>query len=156
MRWRRGFIVAALMVAALVSCRQRRAAAGNPPLTSVTMKLGKQSFVLEVAKTAETRERGLMRRDSMEADHGMIFVFRGPQNGGFWMRNTRIPLDIVYVDANGKVLTIKGMKPYEEKGVFSDGEYKWAIELNQGAASGAGLKVGDVVEIPAGAREAAE
>ena len=72
------------------------------------------------------------------------------------MRNTRIPLDIVYVDANQKVLTIKGMKPYEEKGVYSDGAYKCAIELNQGAASDAGMKVGDVVEIPAGARDGAE
>jgi uncharacterized membrane protein (UPF0127 family) len=95
-----------------------------------------------------------MRRDSMPADHGMIFVFDKPQNVGFYMKNTRIPLDIVFVDEGGGVIAIKQMKPYDLSTTFADGPAKWAIELNKGAAADAGLKVGDKLQVPEPARSA--
>ena len=82
----------------------------------------------------------------------MIFVFAQPQKLGFWMRNTRIPLDIVYITTDGKVDSVKQMQPYVEKTVSSEGEVKWAVELNQGQGAVAGIKAGDVVEIPEAAR----
>jgi uncharacterized membrane protein (UPF0127 family) len=72
------------------------------------------------------------------------------------MKNTRIPLDILYLDEHGKVVSIHQMKPYDRSGVPSDGLAKYAIELNVGRASEVGAKVGDVLEIPANAREPAE
>jgi uncharacterized membrane protein (UPF0127 family) len=141
----------ALALFLLVGCQ--RASSPQSALPTVQMKLGSRTYTLEVAADDEARTRGLMRRDSMPADHGMIFVFMRPQKLGFWMRNTRIPLDIVYIDEHGKVDSVKQMQPYVETPVSSEGEVKYAIELNQGQAASAGVKAGDVVEVPARARE---
>ena len=125
-------------------------------LPTVQMKVGSKTYTLEVADNDESRTRGLMRRDSMPAEHGMIFVFKQPQKLAFWMKNTRIPLDIVYIDANAKVDSVKQMQPYVETGVWSEGPVRWAIELNQGQAAEAGAKAGDQLEIPAAAKNAKE
>jgi uncharacterized membrane protein (UPF0127 family) len=118
------------------------------------MTIGQKTFTLEVADTEETRERGLMFRQSMPADHGMIFVFEEERPLNFWMKNTAIPLDIIFVSAGGKVVSIHQMKPYDTSTTSSDGPAKYAIELNQGAAKGAGVNVGDKLVIPPTAREA--
>lgn len=112
------------------------------------MLLGSQTFDLEVAATPDTRQTGLMHRDSMPAHHGMIFVFPDQDIRDFWMRNTRIPLDIVYLDSQGTVLTIKQMQPYDLTSISSDRPAKYAIELNQGAASRAQLRTGDTIKVP--------
>ena len=122
-----------VLAALLVGCRP--AAAPQTGLPTTPMKIGDKTFTLEIAATQDSREFGLMRRDSMPADHGMIFVFQTPQQLPFWMKNTRIPLDIIYIDANGKVDSVKQMQPYVETPVSSEGVVKWAIELNQGAAT---------------------
>jgi uncharacterized membrane protein (UPF0127 family) len=142
-----------LFVALVVGCSERSPTNG---LATTTMKIGSETFTLEIANTSATREHGLMERDSMPADHGMIFVFKEPDELNFWMKNTRIPLDILYLDEHGKVVSIHQMKPYDRSGVPSDGLAKYAIELNVGRASEVGAKVGDVLEIPANAREPAE
>ena len=144
---RRYFLAVILLLAAGCSSEQPQS-----NLPTVKMRLGNTEFTLEVAADAMSRERGLMRRDSMPADHGMIFVFREPQRLSFWMKDTRIPLDIVYVDASGKVDSVKQMQPYVRTAVYSDGDVKWAIELNQGAAAKAGVSVGQTLQIPAQAQ----
>jgi uncharacterized membrane protein (UPF0127 family) len=68
------------------------------------------------------------------------------------MRNTRIPLDIIYVGEDTKVVSIKQMEPHVETGVPSDAPAKWAIELNQGTAKQVGVNVGDALQIPEAAR----
>lgn len=128
-------------------------AAGEGELRAVEMKIGQRDFTLEVADTPAARQRGLMHRKSMPEDRGMIFVFPGEAVRDFWMRNTHIPLDIIFVNAERKVVSIEQMKPYDERGASSGKPAKYAIELNKGMAEKAGVKVGDVVEIPAGARE---
>jgi uncharacterized membrane protein (UPF0127 family) len=143
------------LAAALLMVGGCSGSAASPGALPTTMlRLGNKTFVLEIAASSESRERGLMRRDSMAADHGMIFVFPSEQPLAFWMRNTRIPLDIVYINQAGKVVSIKQMKPYDTTEVRSDAPAKWAIELNQGAARDAGVKVGDVLEIPPPAQHA--
>ena len=122
-------------------------------LPTVPMRIGSKTFTLEIANDAAEREKGLMRRDSMPADHGMIFVFAGDQRLGFWMRNTRIPLDIIYVNANGVVVSVKQMRPYDTSTTYADAPAKYAIELNQGQAAAAGVKVGDQLTLPDAARE---
>jgi uncharacterized membrane protein (UPF0127 family) len=146
-------ILLLLFVALVVGCSERSPTNG---LATTTMKIGRETFTLEIANTSAAREHGLMERDSMPADHGMIFVFKAPDELSFWMKNTRIPLDILYLDEHGKVVSIHQMKPYDRSGVPSDGPAKYAIELNVGRASDVGAKVGDVLEIPANAREPAE
>ena len=113
------------------------------------MKVGRETFILEVADTPKLRETGLMRRKAMPPDHGMLFVFEYRQFLGFWMRNTLIPLDILYVDADGRVATIRQMKPLDETSIPSTDPVLYAIELNQGAAARAGVKEGDRLQLPA-------
>ena len=68
------------------------------------------------------------------------------------MKNTRIPLDIIFVNAAGVVVSVKQMRPYDVSTVYTDAPAKWAIELNQGKAAEAGVKVGDQLTIPESAR----
>ena len=112
------------------------------------VQLGNMPFVLEIADSYASRERGLMFRKSMPADHGMLFVFDHPEVLGFWMKNTHIALDIIYLDADGRVLTIKQMKPLDEKSVSSERPAKYAIEINAGMAQTAGVRQGDVIHLP--------
>jgi uncharacterized membrane protein (UPF0127 family) len=127
--------------------------APRPSLRTVSMTIGSKEFTLEVADTDATREHGLMKRDSMPADHGMIFVFDFDAERSFWMKNTRIPLDIVYVNSAGRVVSISSMKAYDWTPVPSHGAAKYAIELNVGVAAQTGVKPGDVLTIPFGAKD---
>ena len=136
-----------LILVAAIGCQE----SPSSSLPTVKMKLGSKTFTLEVAADDPSRQHGLMQRDSMPSDHGMIFVFAESQRLSFYMKNTRIPLDIVFVGPDRAVVSIKQMKPYDLSTTSSDYGAKWAIELNKGAASEAGVKVGDVVEIPDGA-----
>jgi uncharacterized membrane protein (UPF0127 family) len=128
--------------------------ATSATLPTVPMKIGSKTFTLEIANDTLEREKGLMRRDSMPADHGMIFVFAGEERLGFYMKNTRIPLDIIFLNANGVVVSIKQMRPYDVSTTYTDAPAKWAIELNQGQAAASGVKVGDQLTIPETARVA--
>jgi uncharacterized membrane protein (UPF0127 family) len=139
----RTIAIAFLLLAA--GCRNEQPQSNLP---TVKMQLGSEQFVLEIAADGESRERGLMRRDSMPDNHGMIFVFSNADVLKFWMKDTRIPLDIVYVGANGDVVAVKQMKPYDRSTTSSDAPAKWAIELNQGTAMRAGVKVGQSLQIP--------
>jgi uncharacterized membrane protein (UPF0127 family) len=137
----------------LSGCFNRTASSGLP---TAKMKIGEKEFELEIASTQIARNIGLMRRDSMPADHGMIFVFSEPDTHSFWMKNTRIALDIVFVDAEGTIRSIQQMKPYSLKSVSPPVSIKYAIELNQGAAAKAGAKVGEKVTIPEPAKDTKE
>ena len=141
-----------LLALALVAGGCGNGSAGSGALPTVPMTLGSKTFTLEIANDTGEREKGLMRRDSMPADHGMIFVFPGEERLGFYMKNTRIPLDIIFVNANGVVVSIKQMRPYDISTTYADAPAKWAIELNQGQAAAAGVKVGDQLSIPESAR----
>lgn len=121
---------------------------GVQTLPTVPVTIGQQKFTLEIADDNAERQQGLMHRESMPADHGMIFVFPDAAERQFWMKNTLIPLDILYLDAGGKVVTIRQLKPLDETGVRSWFPARYAIELNEGAAEKAGIRVGHVVEIP--------
>jgi uncharacterized membrane protein (UPF0127 family) len=132
-----------------LSCQTDQMKSG---LRTVQMQIGQKKFTLEVADTDSSREYGLMRRDSMPSDHGMLFVFADERPLSFWMKNTRIPLDIIYVDAQGRVVSLHQMKPYDLGTTSSDGPAQYAIELNQGAAANAGVKAGDQLVIPQNAR----
>jgi uncharacterized membrane protein (UPF0127 family) len=141
---------AALLLAVfLAGCDESNPAA----LPTVPIKIGSQTYTIEIAATHQSRARGLMRRDAMAKDHGMIFVFPKVELQSFWMKNTRIPLDLIYLDASGRVVSIHRLEPYNLKGVTSPEPIKYAIELNRGQVSVAGVKPGDLIQIPLPARD---
>ena len=106
-------------------------------------------LTLQVANDPAERETGLMHVAEMPADHGMIFVFPRPGRLGFWMKDTLIPLDIVYLDAAGRVLNVERMEPGDETLVPSAGRAQWAIELNAGRAAELKIAPGDRLIVPA-------
>jgi hypothetical protein len=146
---KRPFLLSSLLLLAAtgVGCHQ---SPSNLPV--VPMKIGTRTFHLEIAATPDSMETGLMKRDSMPDDHGMIFVFPDEDYRNFYMKNTRFPLDIIFVNTAGIVVSIKQMKPYDLSLTPSDKPARYAIELNRGAAEEAGVKVGDQLVIPAEAK----
>jgi hypothetical protein len=135
----------------LAGCRDAAPTTGLP---TVPVKVGQQTYLLEVANDDGERQTGLMHRDAMPPDRGMLFVFPDDQVRGFWMKNTRIPLDILFLDAGGTIVSIRQLKPFDESSVSSWFPARFAIELNEGAAEQAGAKVGHVVNLPPAVRQA--
>ena len=126
--------------------------AGQSGLPTASMRIGFQTFDLEIAKTPDELETGLMNRNSMPADHGMIFVFAAPQELHFWMKDTRIPLDIIFLDSGGKVVSIHHMKAFDMTTITSGGFSQYAIELNLDAVAAAGVQPGDQLVLPPAVR----
>jgi uncharacterized membrane protein (UPF0127 family) len=153
-------LVAALLLLtgcfAGVGCKQQ-----PPPLPpheygKVDVKVGSRTFRLDIAATNATRRYGLMNRSSMPENRGMIFVFRDEQPLSFWMENTLIPLDIIYLSAAGNVVSIAHGKPMDKTNLPSAGPARFAIELNEGAAAAAGLKPGSHIDLPQEATQPAD
>lgn len=104
------------------------------------------SFVVEMAITPEQRQAGLMFRTEMAADHGMLFDFGREDDLAFWMKNTPLSLDIIFIRANGVITNIqRKTTPFSTKTLPSDGPARAALELNAGTARALGIKAGDRV-----------
>ena len=146
-------LVALLLAGALAGCRSD-SDTPKSGLRMVDVTIGSKTLTLEVADTPESRQTGLMRRDSMDRDHGMLFVFPAEETLGFYMKNTRIPLDIIFLDGSRRVVSIATMRPYDLSTTHSAGSAKYAIEINAGVAKETGVKVGDTIDIPESARDA--
>lgn len=107
---------------------------------------GVQAFMVEVADSEREREYGLMCRRSLAPDRGMLFLFPRAAPQMFWMRNTLIPLDIIYIGENGRVVSIsRNVQPLDESGAPSAGPAKFVLELAAGRAAQIGLLPGDRV-----------
>lgn len=116
------------------------------PLT-VTSGAAVHSFRVEVAATAEEQRQGLMFRTAMGADEGMIFPLERLRYASFWMRNTVIPLDIIFIGADNRILNIHdNAVPYSEESLPSAGPAKAVLELNGGRAQQLGIAPGDLVD----------
>lgn len=128
-----------------------RTCRGQPeikPLERLSVKTdrGVQSFQVEVADDDRERQYGLMCRRALAADRGMLFVFPAPRPQRFWMRNTLIPLDIIYIGANGRVVSIsRNVRPLDESGAPSIAPAQFVLELAAGRAAQIGLLPGDRV-----------
>ena len=115
------------------------------PLT-VTTASGAHAFKVEVAATPGEQERGLMFRAVMGADEGMIFPMNPARPTAFWMKNTVIPLDIIFIGPDHKVLNVAANAvPYDLSPLPSDGDAAGVLELIGGRAAQIGLKPGDTV-----------
>lgn len=116
----------------------------------VELSIGSAVLQTELAISREDQARGLMYRDSMPENHGMLFIFDAPQRMSFWMRNTRIPLDIGYFTADGVLREVYPLYPFDENSRRSIREdLLYALETNQGWFSKNGIKVGDKLDLNA-------
>jgi uncharacterized protein len=101
---------------------------------------------VEIADTAATREYGLMYRKQLDEDAGMIFVFKAPQHLEFWMKNTVIPLDMIFADSAGKIVGIvRKAMPFSEAIDSVDGDSQYVLEVNGGFCDRHGVHPGDTL-----------
>jgi uncharacterized membrane protein (UPF0127 family) len=118
----------------------------SEPLSIQTAKGVTHKFTVELALTEPQLEFGLMYRKSMPADHGMLFDFGSPRPVMMWMKNTVLPLDMLFLDKSGVITHIQeNAVPYSEAIISSNGAVLYVIELNGGIARKLGLAVGDKV-----------
>jgi uncharacterized protein len=139
-----------LLALAFVGCDSRRLEriATSGEVVELTVKGHK--LEAELAVDNASREKGLMYRTELAPDRGMLFVWadhgdaKSAERRRFWMRNTSIPLSIAFLDDDGKILQIEDMRPYDERGVLSKDEVRFALEMNQGWFEKHGVKPDDV------------
>jgi uncharacterized protein len=141
---------AALSMALLVTL-----AAGSPARSDglealqIVTAAGTRDFQVEIARDEASRARGLMDRRFMPADHGMLFEFDREAPEAFWMKDTYIPLDMIFISRAGIVTNIAAnAEPLSERAIPSGPPCMAVLELNGGAASRIGLRVGDRVRHP--------
>jgi uncharacterized membrane protein (UPF0127 family) len=104
-------------------------------------------FQIEIADEADERSRGLMFRESLADDEGMLFIYPSPRIASFWMKNTQIPLDMLFIDEDGHILSIaRETTPFSLKPVLSGGLVTSVLEISGGLAATLGIDVGDRVE----------
>ena len=147
----RRWVVAAVLLGGAAGCGRSEPAVvlvSGRQLPVVPVQIGSKTYQLEVANDEASREHGLMERDTLAGDHGMIFVFAADTSEGFWMHHTRFPLDILFIDAGGSVVSVKHMLAYDEHTTSSDGPYRYAVELAAGQTDADGVKTGDHLTIP--------
>ncbi len=137
----------------LTGCARAEPAKGTVEKTvddRFAIQVGERKVQMQIAVRPAELEKGLMFRQSMGADEGMLFVFDRPQPMGFWMRNCEIALDIGYFDASGELKEIYPMYPHDERTVSSHSRsLQFCLEMNQGWFKQAGVKPGAKLDLPA-------
>jgi len=118
--------------------------AATPPAVTLHGK----TFSTEFATDDASREHGLMDRTELKPDHSMLFFFTDDEPRAFWMKNTLIPLDIIYIGANKKVVSIAEGKVKDDKTLLAKAPYLYVLELKQGTAKKYGIKPGTLFQLP--------
>lgn len=130
--------------------------ATDPERLVVETAGGRRDFSIEIAGTPEERGRGLMYRETMADDHGMLFVFEDERPVGFWMKNTPMPLDLLFIAADGTLKAVLPGEPFSEAAISPGVPVRFVLELKAGTAAAAGIAPGDRVGHPAISRAAAK
>jgi uncharacterized membrane protein (UPF0127 family) len=109
-------------------------------------KTEKTSNLVEIAATSSTRKSGLMYRKILESNHGMLLDYKRAVNTAIWMKNTYIPLDIIFIDINGVIVKIhEGAEPHSIKTIESEGKVRAVLEINAGQVRQHNIRPGDQV-----------
>ena len=136
----------ALLTGAAVTAQQQ--------LPIVELSVGMHRIEAEVAHTDQARRTGLMNRESMPEQRGMIFVFTQNARHCMWMRNTLIPLSVAFLNDEGRILNIENMEPLTEDSHCAAGPARFALEMNQGwfekRGIGDGARIRGMEGLPAG------
>lgn len=111
----------------------------------IVLKIGGQTVLAEVAATPQSRERGLMQRDQLCANCGMLFVFEKAGRYGFWMKDTPLPLSIAFIATGGAIINIAEMRPRTTEPHRANGNALYALEMHGGWFARNGIKPGDRV-----------
>ena len=147
------------LAAALVACAPNGGGATEPALerseagleqvpVTITSSSGTHRFVAEVARTADEQARGMMFRESVAPDRGMIFPYDPPQDAAFWMKDTLIPLDLIFIRADGTIARITTGVPLSEDLMPAGEPIAAVLEIAGGRAAQLGIKPGDEVSWP--------
>lgn len=110
------------------------------------LQVGDARLEAEYARTANERERGLMERTEMPADHGMLFRFDDFRRHCLWMKNTPLPLSAAFMDEEGRIVDIIDLQPLDTAIRCSQGPARYALEMNQGWFEAKGIEVGERVQ----------
>ena len=140
------FVLFALALMAFMPVQAATAAPVAQRLQIVTAS-GAHAFDIELVRSRADMEKGLMFRHTMAADHGMLFDFGQPQTITMWMKNTYLPLDMVFIAPDGHVThVVENAEPMSEAIISSENPALSVLEVNAGVAEKIGVKTGDVVK----------
>jgi len=120
----------------------------DPAPLVVTTDAGQREFTIEVADDDRERSAGLMFRTDLDDTHGMLFVFEETRRVAFWMKNTPLPLDLVFIGEDGEVVSVMNGVPFSTAPIAPDAPVRFVLELNEGTAQKAGIAEGDRVSHP--------
>lgn len=134
-------MVLAALIVLLAACRDSR------PAVVLSSKDGASALVfVEVADTPDTQSRGLMFRNHLDPDHGMVFLFDTEKDHSFWMKNTPIPLDMIFISRDGRIVGIHpNAEPFSLRPITVGNPSRVVLEVNGGFAAEHRLTVGDHV-----------
>ncbi len=149
-------LAALIALSALSGCERDNKAASTVAVVPKTIddhfaiKVGDRTVSMQVAANRQEMEHGLMFRTALEADEGMLFIYEKPQQMNFWMRNTLIPLNIGFFDAEGVLKETHEMFPRDERTKSSHNrDLLYALEMNEGWFSRNGVKPGAKLDLKA-------
>ncbi len=143
-------LVWGVLLAAVAQAQEAVPDAPQAPLPrsglTIETQHGPVRFTVELATDRESQARGLMFRTALAANAGMLFDFRHLVMANFWMKNTLLPLDIIFIRSNGRISTIYARaKPYSETLISSAEPIRAVLEINGGRAQALGIQPGDLV-----------
>ena len=153
MKRRRAWLASAAIAVAGACTAGHGAPAPDPGLPEsklvVTTATGEHAFRVWIAADDASRTRGLMQVREMPADRGMLFLFQPPQFVAFWMKETYLSLDLVFIGADGVVVNVaESARPLSLSPIESAAPVRAVLEVNAGTARGIGLRPGDRVQLP--------
>lgn len=144
-------ILMLLMVVGLTACKEEEALAQSTSATgidrlSIVTPEGRRDFVVELAVTGPQMQKGLMHREHLPANAGMLFFFGDESERGFFMRNTLIPLDMIFIRKDGTIHSIhENAIPHDETTIYSRGPVAAVLEINGGLSKKLGIRTGQMV-----------
>lgn len=138
-------ISTALMLVFATSQGSARAQDRNPPLPQIELRAGMHRIVAEVAANDETRSRGLMFREQLAPNHGMLFIFQQASPYCFWMKNTPLALSIAFLRDDGTITNIADMQAHSEKSHCASEPVRFALEMEQGWFERRGISAGSLL-----------
>ncbi len=146
-------IITLLLALSLVGCKDREQAVSTSSSgidrLSISTPTGRQDFIIELALTSAQIRKGLMYREHMPVNAGMLFYFGDEAERGFYMKNTLIPLDMIFIRKDGRIHSIhENARPHDETTIYSKGPAAAVLEINGGLSKKLGIRPGQTVHHP--------